>query len=78
MVFKQNNVNVLELKANDRIIANQLLQCGGNLKTQEIDTIAPLDMILRVSGESILELKTDDRILANKEIQCGGNMKTQE
>ena len=45
LVLKQNNVNFLELKADDRIIANQSLQCGGNLKTQEIDTVAPLDMI---------------------------------
>ena len=68
----------LELKTDNRIIATQLVQCGSNLKTQEIDTIAPLDMILKVSGDSILELKTDDRIIANKLIQCGGNLKTQE
>ena len=78
MVLKQNNVNFLELKTDDRIIANQLVQCGQNLKTQEIDTIAPLDMILKVSGDSVLELKADDRIIANKSIQCGSNLKTQE
>ena len=78
MILKQNNVNILELKNDNRIIANQLLQCGGNLKTQEIDTLAPLDMILKVSGDSMLELKTDNRIVANKLIQCGGNIKTQE
>ena len=32
MVLKQNNVNFLELKTDDRIIANQLIQCGQNLK----------------------------------------------
>ena len=68
----------MELKSDDRIIANKVIQCGGNLKTQEIDTIAPLDMILKVSGGSFLELKTDDRIVANKVIQCGSNLKTQE
>ena len=78
MILKQNNEDVLELKSDDRIIANKVIQCGGNLKTQEIDTIAPLDMILKVSGGSFLELKTDDRIVANKVIQCGSNLKTQE
>ena len=78
MIFKQNNVNILELKNDNRIIANQLIQCGGNLKTQEIDTIAPLDMILKVNNNDFIELKTDDRIIANKVIQCGGNLKTQE
>ena len=78
MILKQNNENVLELKTDDRIVANKVIQCGSNLKTQEVDTIAPLDMILKVSGDSFLELKTDDRIVANKLIQCGGNIKTQE
>jgi hypothetical protein len=78
MVFKQNNENILELKTDDRIVANKIIQCGSNLKTQEIDTIAPLDMILKVGGDGFLELKTDNRIVANKLIQCGANLKTQE
>ena len=79
ILFQSNNDTYLQYDVSTNgIIASKLIQCGGNLKTQEIDTIAPLDMILKVSGDSILELKTDDRIIANKLIQCGGNLKTQE
>ena len=76
--IKRNGVNFLELKTDNRIIANQLMQCGSNLKTQEIDTIAPLDMVLKVSGDTFLEMKPDNRIVASKLIQCGANLKTQE
>ena len=79
ILFQSNNDTYLQYDVStNKIIASKSIQCGGNLTTQEIDTIAPLDMILKVSGESILELKTDDRIVANKEVQCGGNLKTQE
>ena len=79
ILFQSNNDTYLQYDVStNKIIASKLIQCGGNLKTQEIDTIAPLDMILKVSGDSILELKTDDRIIANKLLQCGGNLKTQE
>ena len=79
ILFQSNNDTYLQYDAStNKIIASKLVQCGGNLKTQEIDAIAPLDMIFKVSGDSVLELKTDDRIIANKLLQCGSNLKTQE
>ena len=78
-MFQSNNDTYLQYDVStNKIIASKLIQCGGNLTTQEVDTIAPLDMIFKVSGDSILELKTDNRIIANKLLQCGGNIKTQE
>ena len=77
--FQSNNDTYLQYDVStSKIISSKLFQCGGNLTTQEIDTIAPLDMIFKVSGESYLELDADDRIVANTLIQCGGNIKTQE
>ena len=79
ILFQSNNDTYLQYDVStNKLIANKSIQCGGNLTTQEVDTIAPLDLVFKVSGESILELKTDDRIVANKLIQCGGNIKTQE
>ena len=61
ILFQSNNDTYLQYDVSTNgSIASKLIQCGGNLKTQEIDTIAPLDMILKVGGDSILELKTDD------------------
>ena len=79
ILFQSNSDTYLQYDVStNKVIASKVIQCGGNLTTQEIDTIALLDMILKVSGDSILELKTDNRIVANKLIQCGGNIKTQE
>ena len=73
MVFKQNNENIIELKPDDRIVANKLIQCGGNLKTQEIDTIAPLDLIFKVSGQSKLEL-AENLTTLNTKTECVNNI----
>ena len=79
ILFQSNGDTYLQYDVStNKIIASKSLQCGGNLTTQEIDTIAPLDLILKVNNDDFVELKTDDRIVANKVIQCGGNLKTQE
>ena len=58
--IQRNGVIFLELKTENRIIANQLIQCGSNLKTQEIDTIAPLDLIIKRGGVAEIEVKDNE------------------
>lgn len=61
---------ILELKTDDdRILANKEIQCGGNLKTQEIDTIAPLDLILKRDNVSMVELQ-DGKTVLNVNTEC--------
>ena len=46
--FKANNDTYIQYDVSEsKIVASKLIQCGGNLKTQEINTIAPLDLILK-------------------------------
>ena len=54
--IKRNGANFLELKTDNRIIANQVLQCGDNLTTQEIDTIANLDLVIKRNGVDFITL----------------------
>ena len=45
--FQSNGTNYLQLDVSEnKIISSKLIQCGGNLTTQEIDTIAPLDLVI--------------------------------
>ena len=55
------------------MIANRLIQCGGNLKTQEIDTIAPLDLIFKVSGTSKLQI-AENLTTLNTKTECGNTI----
>ena len=73
MILRVSGISFLELKADDRIVANRIIQCGGNLKTQEIDTIAPLDLIFKVSGQSKLEL-ADNLTTLNTKTECVNNI----
>ena len=46
--FQSNNDTYLQYDVSEcKIVSSKLTQCGGNLKTQEINTIAPLDMAIK-------------------------------
>ena len=43
--FQSNSVIYLQLDVSENeLVSSNLIQCGGNLTTQEIDTIANLDI----------------------------------
>ena len=49
--FQSNGANFLQLDVSaNKLISSKLIQCGGNLTTQEIDTIAPLDLVIKRNG----------------------------
>ena len=73
MFLKVNNDNFIELKADNRIVANRVIQCGANLKTQEIDTIAPLDLVLKRDNVSMVELQ-DNLTMLNTKTECVNNI----
>ena len=56
-----------------KIVASKLIQCGGNLTTQEVDTIAPLDLILKRNAVSMVELQDNLTVLKTK-TQCDNNI----
>ena len=57
ILFKSNNDTYLQYDVSEnKIIANKLIQCGGNLKTQEIDTIANLDLVIKRNGVDFITL----------------------
>ena len=46
--FQSNGANYLQLDVNEnKLISSKLIQRGGNLTTQEIDTIANLDLAIK-------------------------------
>ena len=58
IAFKSINGTYIEYDVSEsKIVASKLIQSGGKLTTQEIDTIAPLDLILRRSAVSMIELQ---------------------
>ena len=74
IVFKFNNDTYLEYDVSEsKIVASKVIQCGGNLTTQEIDTIAPLDLILKRNAVSMLELQDNLTVLKTK-TQCDNNI----
>ena len=74
IVFQSNNDTYLEYDVSEsKIVASKLIQCGGNLTTQEIDTIAPLDLILKRNAVSMLELQDNLTVLKTK-TQCDNNI----
>ena len=48
-----------------KLVASKIIQCGGNLTTQEIDTIAPLDLVIKRGGVDYITL-TDGQIQFNQ------------
>ena len=70
IVCKSNNDTYLQYDVSEsKIVASKLIQCGGNLKTQEIDTIAPLDLIMKRNAVSVIELQ-DNLTVLNTKTQC--------
>ena len=55
--FQSNNDTYLQYDVSaTKLVASKLIQCGGNLTTQEIDTIAPLDLIIKRGGVDYITL----------------------
>ena len=55
--FQPNGVNYLQLDVSaNKLVSSKLIQRGGNLTTQEIDTIAPLDLAIKRNGVDYITL----------------------
>ena len=55
--FQSNGTNYLQLDVSEnKLVSSKLIQCGGNLTTQEIDTIAPLDLVIKRGGVDYITL----------------------
>ena len=55
--FQSNSVNYLQLDVSvNKLISSKLIQCGGNLTTQEIDTIANLDLVIKRNSVDYITL----------------------
>ena len=55
--FQSNGANYLQLDVSEnKLVSSKLTQCGGNLTTQEIDTIAPLDLVIKRGGVDYITL----------------------
>ena len=74
ILFQSNSDTYIEYDVSEtKIVASKLIQCGGNLTTQEIDTIAPLDLIIRRNAVSMIELQDNLTVLKTK-TQCDNNI----
>ena len=74
ILFQSNSDTYIEYDVSEsKIVASKLIQCGGNLTTQEIDTIAPLDMVLKRNAISMIELQDNLTVLKTK-TQCENNI----
>ena len=66
ILFQSNNDTYIQYDVSEtKIVASKLIQRGGNLKTQEIDTIAPLDLVIKRNGVDYITL-TDGQIQFNQ------------
>ena len=55
--FQSNGTNYLQLDVSEnKLISSKSIQCGGNLTTQEIDTIANLDLVIKRNGVDYITL----------------------
>ena len=64
--FQSNGINYLQLDVTEnKLISSKLIQCGGNLTTQEIDTIANLDLISKRNNIDYITL-SDGQINFNQ------------
>ena len=74
IIFQSNSDTYIEYDVSEsKIVASKVIQFGGNLTTQEIDTIAPLDLILKRNAVSMLELQDNLTVLKTK-TQCENNI----
>ena len=66
ILFQSNNDTYIQYDVSEtKIVASKLIQCGGNPKTQEIDTIAPLDLVIKRGGVDYITL-ADGQIQFNQ------------
>ena len=66
ILFQSNNDTYIQYDVSEtKIVASKLIQCGGNLKTQEIDTIAPFDLVIKRNGVDYITL-ADGQIQFNQ------------
>ena len=66
ILFQSNNDTYLQYDVSaTKLVASKLIQCGGNLTTQEIDTIAPLDLVIKRNGVDFITL-ADGQIQFNQ------------
>ena len=55
--FQSNGTNYLQLDVSEnKLVSSKLIQRGGNLTTQEIDTIANLDLAIKKNGVDYITL----------------------
>ena len=67
ILFQSNSDTYIQYDVSEsKIVASKIIQCSGNLKTQEIDTIAPLDLIIRRNNVSMIELQDNLTVLKTK------------
>ena len=70
ILFQSNNDTYIQHDVSGhKIAASKIIQCGSNLKTQEIDTIAPLDLFIKRNNVSMVELQDNLTVLKTK-TQC--------
>ena len=70
ILFQSNSDTCIQYDVSEsKIVANKLIQCGGNLTTQEINTIAPLDLFIKRNDVSMIELQ-DNLTVLNTKTQC--------
>ena len=71
ILFQSNSDTYIQYDVSEsKIVASKIIQCGGNLKTQEIDTIAPLDLIIRRNNVSMIELQDNPKTQCENFIVC--------
>ena len=64
--FQSNGVSYLQLDVSEnKLVSSKLIQCGGNLTTQEIDTIANLDLVIKRNNINYITL-SDGQINFNQ------------
>ena len=67
IIFQSNSDTYIQYDVSEtKIVASKLIQCGGNLTTQEIDTIAPLDLFIKRNNVSMIELQDNLTVLKTK------------
>ena len=68
--FQSNSDTYIQYDVSEsKIVASKLIQCGGNLTTQEINTIAPLVFFIKRNNVSMTELQ-DNLTVLNTKTQC--------
>ena len=57
ILFQSNSDTYLQYDVSaTKLVTSKIIQCGGNLTTQEIDPIAPLDLVIKRNGVDFITL----------------------